>query len=69
MTHLRTDPDYDAKISVLYRCGLSTAQVAARLGVSKGMVLDALKRTGTPRRSHGEAMRLRHDLYLQSGAI
>ena len=68
MTHLRTDPDYDAKISVLYRCGLSTYQVANRLGISQGMVSDALKRTGTPKRSRSEAMRLRHDLYLQSGA-
>lgn len=62
MTKPRTDATYDAKISVLYRCGLSTAQVATRLGISQGMVANALRRTNTPRRSIGEALRLHHDL-------
>jgi predicted transcriptional regulator len=67
MGHLRTDPEYDAKIAVLYRCGLSMPQVAKRLGVSQGMVSHALRRTGTPIRSRREAMMLRHDPFMMTG--
>lgn len=67
MAYLRTDPTFDAKIAVTYLCGFSISQTASKLGVSKGMVSDALKRTKTPRRSQSEAQMLRHDPFMMTG--
>lgn len=66
MAYLRTDPEYDAKIAAIYLSGLSISQVAREERVSKGMVSDALKRTGTPRRSQSEAQMLKHDPFMMT---
>lgn len=52
MTAHRLEPDRDARIATLTRQGMSAAQIAVRVGVTKRTVCRARRRTGT---SLGEA--------------
>lgn len=53
------DPDLDAKISVLYQAGLSTYQISRQLNMTQYRVMASLERTGTQKRSPGDARKLR----------
>lgn len=54
-----SDPDLDAKISVLYQTGHSMPQIARRLGLGKEKVRTSLKRTNTQSRTISEAKKIR----------
>lgn len=55
MTAHRLEPDRDARIATLTRQGMSAAQIAVRVGVTKRTVQRARNRTGTTR-PHGHRM-------------